>query len=278
MNKIRPILVIVMSILMGGAAVLLAANWLRQQGGTAMVPVVVAAKDMPMGTRLEANMLGLINWPASSPLKDSFGSKAAAETRVLNRPVLKGEPILEGKLAANGEKGGLSAVLGEGRRAVTVKVNEIVGVAGFALPGNFVDVMVNTEEGEKGQISKILLERIQVLAVAQDFTGDESKPKVVKAVTLEVTPQQAEQIDLARSVGSLSLVLRSQLDTASVVTLGARKNDLLHLQAPSAGVAARTPATVPVKAASTQQGTPRSAKAQSSPRLEVIRGLHRTVE
>jgi pilus assembly protein CpaB len=278
MNKIRPILVIVMSILMGSAAVLLAANWLKQQGGTAMVPVVVAARDMPMGTRLEAHMLGLINWPASSQLKDSLASKAAAETRVLNRPVLKGEPILEGKLAADGEKGGLSAVLQEGRRAVTVKVNEIVGVAGFALPGNFVDVMVNTEEGDKGQISKILLERIQVLAVAQDFSGDESKPKVVKAVTLEVTPQQAEQIDLARSVGSLSLVLRSQLDTASVVTQGARKNDLLYLQAPSAGVAARTPATAPVTAASAKQGRSRPAKAQSSPRLEVIRGLHRTVE
>jgi len=97
------------------------------------------------------------------------------------------------------------------------------------LPGNFVDVMVNTQDGQSNLISKIVLERIQVLAVAQDLSSTEYKPKLVNAVTLEVTPAQAEAIDLARSIGTLSLVLRNQRDTETIATTGARKNDLLSL-------------------------------------------------
>ena len=130
----------------------------------------------------------------------------------------RGEPLIESRLAPIGTKGGLSAVVPEGKRAITVRVNDVIGVAGFALPGNFVDVMVNTQEdgGRRGDrdrsISKIVLERILVLAVAQEADRDSTKPKVVNAVTLEVSPTQAEMLDLARSVGTLSLVLRNQTD------------------------------------------------------------------
>ncbi len=105
----------------------------------------------------------------------------------------------------------------------------MVGVAGFALPGNFVDIIVCTQaDGSSGQaISKIVLERILVLAVAQEVARDETKPRVVNAVTLEVTPEQAEKLDLARSVGSLSLALRNQIDPRPGVTDGATKASLL---------------------------------------------------
>jgi pilus assembly protein CpaB len=107
-----------------------------------------------------------------------------------------------------------------------VRVNDVVGVAGFALPGNFVDILVNMQASASGSehaISRIVLERILVLAVAQEVGRDETRPKVVNAVTLEVTPAQAESIDLARSVGSLSLVLRNQVDPLPGVTTGATR-------------------------------------------------------
>ena len=128
--------------------------------------------------------------------------------------------------------GGLSAVISQGKRAITVRVNDVIGVAGFALPGNYVDIIVNTQrEGEQSRrdqtISKIVLEKILVLAVAQEVSRDKTKPRVVNAVTLEVAPEEAEKIDLARSVGSLSLVLRNQIDPHATQTTGITKNDLI---------------------------------------------------
>ncbi|MCX7289982.1 Flp pilus assembly protein CpaB, partial [Janthinobacterium sp.] len=133
--------------------------------------------------------------------------------------------------------GGLSSIVADGKRAMTVRVNDVVGVAGFALPGNFVDILVNTQDdrakasgGGELAISKIVLERILVLAVAQESNRDDNKPKVVNAVTLELTPDQVEKLDLARSVGALSLVLRNQVDPAPVNTGGATKESLLGLK------------------------------------------------
>jgi pilus assembly protein CpaB len=128
-----------------------------------------------------------------------------------------------------------------------VRVNDVVGVAGFALPGNYVDVIVNTQEPGKGDqqsISKIVLEKILVLAVAQQVSRDDTQPKVVNAVTLQVSPEQAEKLDLARSVGTLSLVLRNQIDKDQLSTKGATKLTLLGLPATAS---APTPASAPVK-------------------------------
>jgi pilus assembly protein CpaB len=197
---------------------------------------------------------------------------------------LRGEPLLQSKLAAVGEKGGLSSVLEPGQRAVTVKVNEIMGVAGFALPGNFVDVMVNTPDSQNQPVSKIVIERIRVLAVAQDVSTNENKPRVVNAVTLQVSPQQAEQIDLARSVGTLSLVLRSHSDNIPVQTAGARKLDLLP-QVAAAVVVATAPKAAPARPRAPRPAAPATAAVSSETpsaavpaRLEVIRGLSLTQE
>lgn len=281
MKNARPLLAILISIVVGAVAVMVAAQWVARQASIATTKVVVAARDLEVGTRLRADMLQLVDWPAGASLKEPFSAPEKIYERVINTQVLRGEPIVAAKLAPPGEKGGLSAVLGQGNRAITVKVNEIVGVAGFALPGNYVDVMVNTPDDANHPVSKIVLERILVLAVAQDVATGDTKPRVVNAVTLEVTPQQAEQIDLARSIGSLSLVLRSQSDKASAITTGARKNDLLkqgsvavgkRLEDPNAGAA---PKPVPKSGTSTVR---RAAVVPAPETVEVIRGLKRSTE
>ncbi len=281
MRNIRPAVMLVLAIGMGMAAVAMAAVWLNSRNSLLTTHVVVAREDVQIGTRLQPGMLQLVDWPSASPLKNPLTSIEQATDRVVNMPLVKGEPISTAKLAAKGETGGLSAVLREGRRAVTVKVNEIVGVAGFALPGNYVDVMVNTPDSQNNLVSKIVIERIQVLAVAQDVANLESKPKVVNAVTLEVTPAQAEKIDLARSVGSLSLVLRSQVDTESVATVGARKHDLLQAGEVLEGtpLATRLPrAARVIKASAAVVAAPSGRGPAPGGTTEVIRGLNKTTE
>lgn len=236
MKNTRAIVMIVVSVVIGLAAVVLASRWVAQQAAVATNKVVVAARDVDLGTRLTPEMLKLVEWPSGSippgAIQDT-NTLLKDEARVVRVSLTRGEPVLDSKLAPLGTKGGLSAVIKEGKRAITVRVNDVVGVAGFALPGNYVDIVVNTLDdaskaaGKDKPISKIVLERILVLAVAQEVGRDETKPKVVNAVTLEVTPAEAEKIDLARSVGTLSLVLRNQIDDKSVETEGITKRDLL---------------------------------------------------
>ncbi len=208
MRNTRALIMMVAAVIAGLGAVVIGARWLSQQATSSANKLVVAGSDIDLGSRLTPAMLKAVEWPAGSMPKGAFANPADLDSRVLRTSVLSGEPVLESKLAPMGSKGGLSAVVAEGKRAMTVRVNDVVGVAGFALPGNYVDIIVNTqEEGAKGAnkdqtISKIVLEHILVLAVAQEVGRDETKPKVVSAVTVEVTPEQAEKLDLARSVGT----------------------------------------------------------------------------
>ena len=219
-----------LSLLFGIVAVAFAASWTNGARRSATVKVVVAAKDIALGTSLTAGSLKVVEWPEANALPGSFGESQALEGRVVKATLVQGEPVIEAKLAARGVSGGLAASISAGRRAITVKVNEVVGVAGFALPGNFVDVLVNMKEADEKPVSKIVLERILVLAIAQEAVRDDTKPKVVNAVTLEVTPEQAEKLDLARSIGTLSLVLRNQVDTDALTTTGARPQELLSMK------------------------------------------------
>ena len=219
-----------LSMVLGLGVVLGAARWMSARAATANARVVVAAKDLPPGTRLGAEHLMLAHLPAGAPPAPPSGAykdSKLLDSRVVNTSVLRGTPIVESKLAPPGSRGGLSAVIAEGKRAMTVKVNEVVGVAGFALPGNVVDVVLNTKGADAAPVSKIVLEQIMVLAIAQEASRDDAKPKVVSAVTLEVTPEQAEKLDLGRSIGTLSLVLRNQVDRLAVVTPGMRRTELL---------------------------------------------------
>lgn len=282
---------IVISVLIGLGAVVLATRWMAQQTAMATNRIAVAATDINLGTRLTGEMLREAEWPKGSmPAGAILGKdmkKVVDDGRVVKTSLLRGEALLESKLAPLGTKAGLSAVITEGKRAITVRVNEVVGVAGFALPGNYVDVLVNTEEdvgktaavSKSRTISKIVLERILVLAVAQEASRDESKPKVVNAVTLEVTPEQAEQLDLARSVGSLSLVLRNQVDASPVTTTGITKQELLK-RLPEPEVAAARPAEpqpAQVKKVIVYR-KPAEKKAVPKEQVEVIKGVERTTQ
>jgi pilus assembly protein CpaB len=234
------------------AAVLLASRWITQQARLQTNKVAVAAVDINLGTRLTPEMIRITDWPAGSVPEGGFTDVRAVETRVARVSLLRGEPVTESKLALHGATGGLSAVVAEGKRAMTVRVNDVIGVAGFALPGNFVDILVSTQEetskagNRDPSISKLVLERILVLAVAQEASQSDTRPKVVSAVTLEVTPRQAEKLDLARSVGQLSLVLRNQVDLKPALTEGATKQSLLYLPTAAARIAEPAPEPAPV--------------------------------
>jgi pilus assembly protein CpaB len=188
--------------------------------------------DIQLGSRLNPEMLTMVDWPSGSVPQGAFADLKDLQDRVVKTSIQRGEAILTAKLAPLGTQGGLSAVIAEGKRAMTVRVNDVVGVAGFALPGNYVDVMVNAQQEREGraeegkQISKTVLEHVLVLAIAQEAGRDETKPKVVNAVTLEVTLEDAERLDLARNIGTLSLVLRNQVDKKPVMTAGITKKQL----------------------------------------------------
>jgi pilus assembly protein CpaB len=237
-KTLRSLLSIGIALLAALAAVLLAARW-SARSTIDTRHIAVAAAEIQPGTRLRPDMLQLLPWPASSLPPGIYTELSVLDGRVTRVALARGEPVQDARLAQPGATGGLSALVAHGKRAMTVRVNDVVGVAGFALPGNFVDILVSTQEERRAAgereltISKVVLERILVLAVAQEAGQGDTRPKVVNAVTLEVTPAEAEQLDLARSVGQLSLVLRNQVDLAPARTVGATKQTLLKTAAPA---------------------------------------------
>jgi pilus assembly protein CpaB len=259
-----------------------------QRGNIASTKVVVAAVDIELGSKINPQMLTTSDWPSESVPPGAFKDVNEIQDRVVKASVLRGEAIVDRKLSPVGTQGGLSAVIAEGKRAMTVRVNDVVGVAGFALPGNYVDVMVNAQQergkGEPGnQVSMTVLEQVLVLAVAQEASRDDTKPKVVSAVTLELLPGDAEKLDLARSVGTLSLVLRNQLDKKTVATSGVTKAQLLGLkQAPPPVVVQAVAPVQPIRAAIRRVAAkPAATMAMSGPPpvcVEVIRGGTRALD
>jgi pilus assembly protein CpaB len=286
--------VLVAALAAGALAVFLANRWLTSQVGTVGgARVVVAATDIDLGTQLTPQLLQIVNWPKDSVPRGAFSDpsqlleKNGQPARVLRNNIVKGEPVVETRLAPAGATGGLASIIDKGKRAMTVSVNEIVGVAGFALPGNYVDIIVSTQDETakepNKQVSKIMLERVLVLAVAQEVKQGETKPRVVNAVTLEVTPEQAEKIDLARSVGTLTLVLRPQVDKESVATAGVRKPELLgEPEAPAPPqppkVVERVVEKVVEKVIVKQAPRPSLVPKEKAEKIEVIRGINRSHE
>ena len=273
MKNLKALGLFVLAALASLAAAVYAANWVAQRGSIDADKVVVAVSDIPLGSKILPTMLSTVDWPRGSIPNGAFHDIQQLQDRVVKVGVLRGEAVLEGKLAPVGTKGGLAAVIAPGKRAMTVRVNDVVGVAGFALPGNYVDVVLNAQQertkGEEArQISKTVLENVLVLAVAQEADRDETKPKVVSAVTLELSPEEAEKLDLARSVGNLSLVLRNQIDKDPVSTAGITKHQLF-------GTAEPTPPSAPVKVAVAKPAAPRARPAplpSAATCVEVIQG------
>ena len=196
--------------------------------------IAVAKVAIPLGTKIIAEQITLVQFPQESTPDGAFDSieKLAGRVAVVN--IAPKEPVTEARLAPEGTAGGLSAIIPEGYRAMTVKVDDVVGISGFIMPGTLVDVVVvitPTNNGTQAQepISKIVLQNIKVLANGQNIDKPESEREAssVKAVTLLVTPEQAEKLALASSEGKLQLVMRNSIDQGDEQTIGVNKRTLL---------------------------------------------------
>jgi pilus assembly protein CpaB len=192
--------------------------------------MVVAARDLPAGTIVRREDVATIDWPGSS-LPEGFATQAGDVVgRGLIVEVRENEPMLAWKLAEKEAGGGLTITIPEGMRAVSVEVDEVVGVAGFVLPGTRVDVLVTVMPGtDRTQTTtRIILQNVRALAADQKYQQDiEGEPQYVTVVTLLVTPEEAEELTLAATEGRIQLALRNTLDTQEVETDGRRITSLV---------------------------------------------------
>jgi pilus assembly protein CpaB len=250
--------------------------------------VVVTKVDVPVGTKLIPEQLSVVQMPAGSTPNGTFATPDKLVGRVVMNSFSAREVITENKLAPEGATGGLSAVIPDGYRAMTVRVDEVVGVSGFITPGTLVDIVVVIAPPEnsktKDTISKIVLQNIKVLASGQsiDRPKDDREAAAVRSVTLQVTPEQAEKLALATSEGRLQLVMRNSVDQGDQQTPGANKRSLLSgeyatpVPDPTSTdqpkpVVRRAPRRAPQAIKSVSQ-----PKTQPRPEIEVFMGTKRT--
>jgi pilus assembly protein CpaB len=208
-----------------------------------VVSLVVAAHDLGFGAELNKAVLAVKDWPENSVPQGSFTKLEdvlgdGKEPRVALKPIVKGEPVLMSKITGFGAKATMSTVLPEGKRAFSVRVNDISGVAGFLLPGDRVDVLLTRQIEEKNsdkldQVTDVILQNIVVRGIDQIADEDRNKPQVVKSVTLEVSPEEAQKLALAEQVGQLSLALRNVAANDTAATHSVRVRDLVHESAPA---------------------------------------------
>lgn len=226
----RPSTLVGLALLCGALTAYLVAKWAgvgAQAAARPQIHLVVAATPIEAGAVIAGPQLKTIEWRSEDlPVQAVLDPKTLVG-RVTRFPLQAGELVLESKLAPVDARAGLSALITEGKRAISVRVNEVIAVAGFTLPGNYVDVLVSGKDNAQQAFSRVVITRAKVLAIAQDTAADPTKPKVVNAVTLELTPQEAERLDLARTVGTLSLVLRNESDKAPLLSAGTRLPDIL---------------------------------------------------
>jgi pilus assembly protein CpaB len=202
------------------------------QANTNVTKVAVAKVDIPLGTKIIAEQVGEVEVPSGTIPDGAFESAGKLVGRVAIVNIAAREAITDTKLAPQGTEGGLTALIPEGYRAMTVKVDDAAGVSGFIQPGTLVDVVVvidPKENSNQDPISKVVLQNIKVLANAQniDRPKNEREATTVKAVTLQVTPEQAEKLALASNEGKLQLIMRNSTDQGDSQTVGVNKRSLL---------------------------------------------------
>ena len=177
------------------------------------IQVVVSARAIPLGTRLTATDLRMVTWPAAQPVQGMFTRLEDVENRAAITSMVENEPLLEGKLAPKEGGAGLSATIPDGMRAVSVSVNDVIGVAGFVVPGTMVDVLV-TGASNYGNVTRTILENVRVMAAGQKVEQDrEGKPQTVPVITLLVSPEDANSLTMASTNGRIQLALRNTLDS-----------------------------------------------------------------
>ena len=205
------------SLMMALGAAVIAMNWMQEQGGDERLAdasqVVVAALQVPFGTTVQASDLKIVHMPREVVPPNSFNDVASVVGRVSNQVIYPGEIVLEGRVSEHMGGSALAALLDPGKRAMSVRVDDVVGVAGFLLPGNRVDVVSTRRNGNRNDVeSRTVLRNLKVLAVDQIAGQERDGPVIVRAVTLEVDPRQAEILVQATQQGKVQLTLRNPLE------------------------------------------------------------------
>lgn len=221
--KRRGFLLIVISLLLAVGAAWVARNWVqaRLSAGPAEATqtVVVAALEIPFGTKVESRHLKTITLPSTAPVGDHYDKPEQVVGLIALQKILPGEILFKQRFADREAGSTLAAILKPDMRAVTVRVDDVIGVAGFLMPGNRVDVVAARMVDQQHQRAEThtVLHDLNVLAVDQTATQDKDQPVVVRAVTLEVSPKQAEILVKAREEGRIQLTLRNPLDKTPAV-------------------------------------------------------------
>ena len=236
MRNKRLLIVLVGALIFGVLAAVSVSKYLSsaQAYTKSLNKVAVAKVAIPIGSKIVAEQIMVVQFPKESTPDGAYESAEKLAGRVAVVNIAAREPITEARLAAEGTAAGLSAVIPEGYRAMTVKVDDAAGISGFIQPGTMVDVVVTIDPAEgvanrQDPVSKIVLQNIKVLASGQniDKPENEREAQSVKAVTLQVTPEQSEKLALAANEGKLSLIMRNQSDQGDEQTPGVRKRNLL---------------------------------------------------
>lgn len=245
--KRRAIAMLGLAAVLAGASVFLARNWIQEQARPVVVQqqpvesnttmVVVASQQLGFGKSIRSEDLRLVKWPGDAVPEGSFSTieevVGEQENRVVLRALEVNEPVLKSKISGFGGKASLAAVLSPEMRAVTIRVNDVAGVAGFVLPGDRVDVLLTRDRtgGSGGTnannlITDVLLQNVKVLGIDQDANQNKEAPSVAKAVTVEVSPEQAQKLALASQLGSLTLMLRNVTDAQAETVKTVSTSDL----------------------------------------------------
>lgn len=282
-NRIFAVLAI--AIIAGGGLAYATYNFVNnkpaRQANVPTQPVVVAAADLQLGAELKKDDLTVIQFPQGKAPEGAFSNPGDVIGRGLIVPIVKNELILNAKLASKEAGSGLPPVIPEGMRAVSVRVNEVVGVAGYVLPGTRVDVIATASPTSQRNdtTSKVVLSNVQVLTSGSRLEpdADKGKPMPVTVVTLLVSPDQAERLALASTEGKIQLALRNPMDQGSPVTQGIKPAGLLGSTSTVArmSVASRSTSSRPKAAPVAEQLPP---PPPAAPTVEMIRGDKRATE
>lgn len=276
----RALAYLTLSLVAAGACMLLLTRYLARHRTIAAPPltrVVVAAADLPAATLVRAEHLRAIEWPKGEVPEGAALTPQAIVGRVVLERFVKGEPVLEDKLVPREGGRGLAAVIPPAHRAVAVRVDDVVGVAGFLVAGDRVDVVatIRPEEGEDVETtSKVVLQNVRVLAVGHDLAqrdDDSGKARQVTVATLLVTPPESERLALAAATGKLVMALRGHLDEDEVATPGIDATSLLGVESPRRPVVVARVERLerPARATKERKASP-PAKAGSV--VEILRG------
>ncbi|MBU1040966.1 MAG: Flp pilus assembly protein CpaB [Proteobacteria bacterium] len=235
-GSLKSIIQLGLALLLALCAGVLVFQWLQAKStagrGLAVktAPLVVASRELPAGTKLAPDMLRIQNYPEAMMPAQRYATVKEVEGRILASSMSANEPLTPSRLAGEAAAGGISAVITHGKRAMAVKGNKVMGLAGLIRPGNMVDVLVTLAQDNDASktMTKVVLENVPVLSAGSQLAvGADEAAQVADIYTLELTPQESEKVALASTQGTLHFALRNASDTETVLTEGANARTAL---------------------------------------------------